>query len=100
MSVTRWERDGQVGRPPIGRRDAGDRKMTTIMLWPDVQREDGHWLPAVSLAKSLKDAGYSVKMMGIPDTAAVVAPYKVPFTEVLSTFFPLGYARERLETGR
>lgn len=74
--------------------------MTRLMIWPDVQREDGHWLPAVTLAKSLKDAGYTVEMMGIPDTAPVVEPYQIPFTEILSSFFPFGFAREKLETGK
>jgi UDP-N-acetylglucosamine:LPS N-acetylglucosamine transferase len=74
--------------------------MTTAMIWPDVQREDGHWLPAISLAKSLKDAGYQVRMMGIPDTAPIVAPYQVPFTPIMADLFPVGHARERLETAK
>jgi UDP:flavonoid glycosyltransferase YjiC (YdhE family) len=74
--------------------------MTKVTLWPDVHREDGHWLPAVSLAKSLKDEGYQVQFIGIPDTADIVAPYKATFIEILADFFPFGYARERLETGR
>lgn len=75
--------------------------MANIMLWPDVHREDGHWLPAVSLAKSLHDRNHDVRMIGIPDTAPIVEPYQIPFTEVLAKHFPFGYAQERfLETGR
>ena len=49
--------------------------MSRVIIWPDIYKEQGHWLPYINLAKTLKDAGYTtVEFMGIPDTQSIVAP--------------------------
>ncbi|HSC88814.1 MAG TPA: glycosyltransferase, partial [Polyangiaceae bacterium] len=58
----------------------------------------GHWLPAVNLAKTLKDDGYVVEFMGIPDCASIVAPYKATFRTILADIYPTGHTlNDRLE---
>lgn len=72
--------------------------MANVMIWPDVYREHGHWLPAVNLARSLLDAGHQAGFMGIPDCASIVAPYGASFTTILSKIYPLGHTlNDRLE---
>ncbi|RYZ01716.1 MAG: glycosyltransferase [Myxococcales bacterium] len=72
--------------------------MAKVMIWPDVYREHGHWLPAVNLAKSLKDAGHTVEFMGIPDCASIVSPYGATFRPVLGGIYPVGHTlNDRLE---
>jgi UDP-N-acetylglucosamine:LPS N-acetylglucosamine transferase len=66
--------------------------MAKVMIWPDIYREHGHWLPCVTLAKSLKDAGYTVEFMGIKDTEAIVLPYQVTFRTILQSIYPQGYS--------
>jgi len=69
--------------------------MSRVTIWPDIYKEQGHWLPCINLAKSLKDAGYTtVDFMGIPDTQPIVAPYGFPFTTVLGNIYPAGYSLE------
>lgn len=68
--------------------------MSKVIIWPDIYREQGHWLPCVTLAKSLKDAGYTVEFMGIPDTQSIVTPYKATFNTILSDIYPTGYSSE------
>lgn len=72
--------------------------MKKVMLWPDLYREQGHWLPAVNLAHSLLDAGYAIDFMGIRDCASIVEPYDAPFTAVLEELYPAGHTNnDRLE---
>lgn len=59
--------------------------MIKVMLWPDIYREHGHWLPAVSLAKTLLDQEMQVDFMGIPDTLSIVEPY----LDGISSFYPI-----------
>jgi UDP:flavonoid glycosyltransferase YjiC (YdhE family) len=69
--------------------------MSKVIIWPDIYKEQGHWLPCISLAKSLKDAGYTtVELMGIPDTQAIVTPYGFAFNSVLGSVYPAGYSLE------
>jgi UDP:flavonoid glycosyltransferase YjiC (YdhE family) len=68
--------------------------MAKVMIWPDIYREQGHWLPCIALAKSLKDATYTVEFMGIPDTQAIVTPYKATFRTILADIYPVGYSVE------
>lgn len=65
--------------------------MTKVMLWPDLYREHGHWLPAVNLAKSLQSRNYEVEFMGIPDCEAIVSPYGGVFRPILSELYPVGH---------
>ena len=71
--------------------------------WPDIYREQGHWLPCINLAKSLQNAqptGHSVKFMGIPDCESIVSPYVAPaqfsnfFRTVLGDIYPRGHSVE------
>lgn len=72
--------------------------MAKIMIWPDVYREHGHWLPAVNLAKTLKDLNHTVEFMGIPDCNSIVSPYGATFKTILGNIYPLGHSlNDRLE---
>ncbi|HEX9640674.1 MAG TPA: hypothetical protein VGB13_05115, partial [Candidatus Krumholzibacteria bacterium] len=78
--------------------------MAKVTLWPDIYKEQGHWLPCVSLARSLQNEGYSVEFMGIPDTSVIVQPYGVravggagtgpEFHTVLEDIYPFGHSFE------
>jgi UDP:flavonoid glycosyltransferase YjiC (YdhE family) len=72
--------------------------MAKVMIWPDVYREHGHWLPAVNLAKSLQDENHSVEFMGIPDCSSIVSPYGAIFRTIFSDIYPAGHSlNDRLE---
>lgn len=72
--------------------------MAYIIIWPDLYREHGHWLPCVSLAETLRTAGHTVEFMGIPDCRTLAEPYGFSFREVLGDIYPLGHsAEDRLE---
>lgn len=72
--------------------------MPKVMIWPDVYREQGHWLPAISLAKSLKNVGYDVEFMGIPDCRSIVENYGGLFNPILEDIYPVGHTlNDRLE---
>lgn len=69
--------------------------MSRVTIWPDIYKEQGHWLPCINLAKSLKDAGYAtVDFMGIPDALSIVQPYNFTFNTILSNIYPPGYSLE------
>lgn len=72
--------------------------MKKVMIWPDIYREQGHWLPAINLAKTLLDEGYGVEFMGIPDCKGVVDPYHAVFHTILEDIYPVGHTlNDRLE---
>lgn len=72
--------------------------MAKVMIWPDIYKEHGHWLPCIHLAKTLIDVGHTVEFMGIPDTEAILAGYQATFTPILGNVYPLGHTVEdRLE---
>ncbi len=74
--------------------------MTNILIWPDIYKEEGHWLPAVNMAHRLKKAGYNVVFMGIRDCEDIVVPHGFRFRTILEDIYPLGYTAEnRLEPG-
>src|SRR5262245_57479957 len=68
--------------------------MAKLTIWPDIYKEQGHWLPCVTLAKTLKDVGHTVRFMGIKDTESNVAPYNASFDTVLESVYPQGYSFE------
>ena len=68
--------------------------MARILIWPDLYKEHGHWLPTVNLAKTLQDAGHAVEFMGTADTAAIVEPYGGTFSEILADIYPVGHSVE------
>lgn len=78
----------------------------SILFWPDVYKEQGHWLPTLKWAQDLHDAGagYSVSYMGILDCEPIIRQYDSgdtpPAGQAFSTFtyhgilqnmYPLGY---------
>lgn len=65
--------------------------MSKIMIWPDIYREQGHWLPAINLAKSLQERSHQVEFMGIPDCEGVVSPYGATFHPILASIYPVGH---------
>ena len=74
--------------------------MAKVMIWPDIYREQGHWLPCINLAKSLQTAGYTIQFMGIPDCESIIDPYVGPgqlptyFRTVLADIYPRGHTAE------
>ena len=64
-----------------------------IMIWPDLYREEGHWLPTLSLAEQLKP-DYTVEYMGIKDCEEIVTPYGYTFHTIFEDIYPLGYSYE------
>lgn len=75
----------------------------SILFWPDIYLEQGHWLPTIVWANGLKAHGHAVSYMGIRDCASVVQPYgyatdpgpgdQGKFTVVFEDLYPLGYTR-------
>lgn len=75
-----------------------------ILFWPDVYKEQGHWLPTLKWAEDLSRLGYSVNYMGIPDCEGVVEAYPVkdqsdalvpiPYSPIFENIYPLGYTTE------
>lgn len=68
--------------------------MTRVLIWPDIYKEQGHIYPCIALAKTLKDASYSVRFMGIKDCESVVTDYKGEFVTILSDIYPAGHTYE------
>ena len=42
-----------------------------ILFWPDVYKEQGHWLPTLKWADALHNAGHTVRYMGILDCKGI-----------------------------
>jgi len=68
--------------------------MAKVTIWPDIYKEQGHWLPCVTLAKTLITVGHTVRFMGIKDCESIVTPYHGSFDVVLSDIYPQGYTFE------
>lgn len=76
----------------------------TILFWPDVYKEQGHWLPTLKWAEDLSKLGHSIKYMGILDCKGVVDAYPIkdsndtlvpiPFSPIFRNIYPLGYTTE------
>ena len=76
----------------------------TILFWPDVYKEQGHWLPTLKWAEDLSKLGHSIKYMGILDCKGVVEAYpikntnnvlvSIPFSPIFQNTYPLGYTTE------
>jgi UDP-N-acetylglucosamine transferase subunit ALG13 len=70
------------------------------MIWPDIYKEQGHWLPCINLANSLKGAGHTVQFMGIPDCESIIGPYvsganfPTYFKTILASVYPHGHTLE------
>jgi UDP:flavonoid glycosyltransferase YjiC (YdhE family) len=71
--------------------------MAKIMIWPDIYREQGHWLPCISLANTLRSTtggNHTVEFMGIPDNKFIVEGYGGTFRTILSKIYPVGHSDE------
>jgi UDP:flavonoid glycosyltransferase YjiC (YdhE family) len=73
--------------------------MAKITLWPDIYKEQGHWLPCVNLAKTLQTAGHTIEFMGILDCEPIVKPYNATianglFKPILQSIYPAGHTFE------
>jgi len=76
----------------------------TILFWPDVYKEQGHWLPTLKWAEDLSKLGHTIKYMGILDCQGVVEAYpikntnnvlvSIPFSPIFQNTYPLGYTTE------
>ena len=74
----------------------------TILFWPDVYKEQGHWLPTLKWAEDLSKLGHSVEYMGILDCEGGVSAYrdesattgKFPFELIFQNTYPVGYTTE------
>lgn len=64
-----------------------------ILFFPDVYQEQGHWLPAVTLAQALQAKGHQVAFMGIADCEAIVEPYGLTFYRIFEKEYPFGYTK-------
>lgn len=74
----------------------------TILFWPDVYKEQGHWLPTLKWAEDLSKLGHTIKYMGILDCQGIVSAYrdesattgKFPFELIFQNTYPVGYTTE------
>jgi UDP:flavonoid glycosyltransferase YjiC (YdhE family) len=68
-----------------------------ILFWPDVYKEQGHWLPTFVWAKELlqsrEECSYTVSYMGIPDCKSLVEWFdkSINYYEIFKDLYPLGY---------
>ncbi len=74
----------------------------SILFWPDVYKEQGHWLPTLKWADGLHNAGHSVNYMGILDCQGIIDSYregnaksgKYTFLSIFPNMYPEGYTTE------
>lgn len=81
----------------------------TILFWPDVYKEQGHWLPTLKWAEDLSTSenhsiteNYSINYMGIPDCEGIIDAYrdngqssgKFTYQRIFENIYPLGYTTE------
>lgn len=74
----------------------------TILFWPDVYKEQGHWLPTLHWAQQLHDdGGHVIKYMGIEDCRNIIDAYPIDsdnhhfdYTAIFGNIYPLGYTTE------
>lgn len=74
----------------------------SILFWPDVYKEQGHWLPTLKWADALHNAGHTVKYMGILDCKGIINSYKednassakYEFLPIFQNMYPKGYTTE------
>ncbi|MEL6867264.1 MAG: glycosyltransferase [Bacteroidota bacterium] len=71
--------------------------MVDILFIPDF--EEGHIFPSLKIASNLKEAGYRVAYMGIPDVMKVVEKKGFETYPIFENFYPLGYV-QTIKKGR
>jgi zeaxanthin glucosyltransferase len=59
--------------------------------------EEGHLIPSLSLALSLKAKGYEVVYMGVPDNEDIVRKYRFSFYPIWEDIYPAGFQRRNKE---
>ena len=81
-----------------------------ILFWPDVYKEQGHWLPTLAWAEylhSMKDGDkerFDIQYMGIEDCREIVEKYPLvdadgqpasfTFNSIFERIYPQGYTNE------
>ena len=75
----------------------------TILFWPDVYKEQGHWLPTLKWAEDMLKSGHTVNYMGIVDCEGVVNAFPIaingavtsfPYSRIFENTYPIGYTTE------
>lgn len=66
--------------------------MKNIIIWPDIYRERGHWIPTISLADALEHEGHNVDYMGIIDCETIVSPYGHSFKRIFENIYIEGHS--------
>lgn len=78
------------------------------LFWPDVYKEQGHWIPTLNWAQQLYDGdgenpSHIVEYMGITDCAEIINSYPIDdsdsearfnFETIFSNIYPKGYTTE------
>ena len=73
-----------------------------VLFWPDVYKEQGHWLPTLKWADALHSAGHTVRYIGILDCKGIINSYKednassakYEFLPIFQNMYPKGYTTE------
>lgn len=80
-----------------------------VLFWPDVYKEQGHWLPTLKWAQDLYDEkdgtnpAYSICYMGIVDCKSIIDSYKINdennapsfnYHTIFENIYPSGYTTE------
>jgi hypothetical protein len=84
-----------------------------VLFWPDVYKEQGHWLPTLKWAQDLynendgTNPAYSIYYMGIKDCESIIKSYKIgepaktgeiapsfDYHSIFQNIYPLGYTTE------
>lgn len=69
--------------------------MAKILIWPDMYKERGHWLPTTTLAKALDtNPSHDVRYMGIKDCESIATSYGFDFYPIFQELYPPGYTLE------
>lgn len=58
----------------------------TILFWPDVYKEQGHWLPTLKWAEDMLKSGHTVNYMGIVDCEGVVKAFPIAINGAVTSF--------------
>lgn len=74
-------------------------KKKKIVFWPDVYKEQGHWLPTLAWAEYLKD-DFDISFMGILDCKQIVDDYNRQnntnffYYPIFTKTYPMGYTSQ------
>lgn len=68
--------------------------MAKILIWPDMYKERGHWMPTFAMAKALEERSHTVQYMGIKDCETIATDYGFTFHPIFESLYPPGYSFE------